>query len=208
MGKSGSGKNNYSKYKVYLDERKLLIHAEYEESRLFDKAILALTAGAFGLSLTFIRQIVPTVEFGTVWMLICAWTGFCISLLITLISFLTSQSACSKQREILEAEYFDNHGSQSEKTHPKNKPAIWTKRLNKISISAFIIGVIFLATFSISNLSTIKEDAMSNKKEGKIEKGFVPQKPPKKPEHVEQEEGFVPPTSPKKPPAKPSKEKK
>jgi len=206
MGKLDSGNNNDFKYKVYLEERKLLIHAEYEESRLFDKAILTLTAGAFGLSLTFIRLIVPTIKSGTMWMLICAWAGFCISLLSTLISFLTSQSACSKQREILEAEYFDNHGSQSKKAHPKNKPGIWTKRLNKISISAFIIGVIFLATFTIANLSTIKEDAMSNKKEEKVEKGFVPQKPPKKPEHIE--EGFVPPTSPKKPPAKPSNDKK
>lgn len=63
-----------------------------------------------------------------------------------------------------------------------------------------------MVTFSITNLSTIKEDAMSNKKEEKVEKGFVPQKSPKKPEHIE--EGFVPPTSPKIPPAKPSNNKK
>lgn len=206
MRKLNSGNNNDFKYKVYLEERKLLIHAEYEESRLFDKAILTLTAAAFGLSLTFIRQIVPTIKAGTVWILICAWAGFCISLLSTLISFLTSQYACSKQREILEAEFLDNHGSQSKKAHPKNKLAIWTRRLNNISIFAFIIGVIFLVTFSITNLSTIKEDAMSNKKEEKVEKGFVPQKSPKKPEHIE--EGFVPPTSPKIPPAKPSNNKK
>lgn len=108
MRKLNSGNNNDFQYKVYLEERKLLIHAEYEESRLFDKAILTLTAAAFGLSLTFIRQIVPTIKAGTVWILICAWAGFCISLLSTLISFLTSQYACSKQREILEAEYLDN----------------------------------------------------------------------------------------------------
>lgn len=53
-------------------------------------------------------------------MLICAWAGFLTSLLFTLISFLTSQSACSKQREILEAEYFENHSSQNEKANPKN----------------------------------------------------------------------------------------
>lgn len=140
------------KYRVYLEERKSLVGAKREGSRLFDKAILYLTAGAFGLSLTFIRQIVPSIKSGTVFILICAWAGFCMSLISTLISFLTSQSACSKQIEILEGEYVDNHNSQDRKTNHRNKPAIWTKRLNILSIFTFIIGVIFLAIFSIVNL--------------------------------------------------------
>lgn len=82
--------NNDLKYKVYLEERKSLVDAKREGSELFDKAILTLAAGTFGLSLTFIRQIVPNIKCGTEFMLICAWTGFCISLLSTLISFLTS----------------------------------------------------------------------------------------------------------------------
>jgi len=152
MNKLDSDSNDDFKYKVYLEERKSLVDAEREGSRLFDKAILTLAAGAFGLSLTFIRQIVPNIISGTMFMLICAWVGFCISLLSTLISFLTSQFACSKQREILEAEYFDNHSGYEKKAIFKNKTAIWTKRLNILSIFTFIIGVIFLAIFSIINL--------------------------------------------------------
>lgn len=152
MNKLDSDSNDDFKYKVYLEERKSLVDAEREGSRLFDKAILTLAAGAFGLSLTFIRQIVPNIISGTMFMLICAWVGFCISLLSTLISFLTSQFACSKQREILEAEYFDNHSGYNKKAIFKNKTAIWTKRLNILSIFTFIFGVIFLAIFSIINL--------------------------------------------------------
>jgi len=94
-------------YKVYLEERKLLIDAEREGSRSFDKTILTLSAGAFGISLTFIRQIVPNIETGTLFLLILGWTGFTISMLATLISFLTSQRACARQREILEENYFN-----------------------------------------------------------------------------------------------------
>lgn len=47
--KLDSNSNNDLKYKVYLEERKSLIDAEREGSRLFDKAILTLAAGAFGL---------------------------------------------------------------------------------------------------------------------------------------------------------------
>jgi len=146
-----NGKDDF-KYKVYLGERKSLIDAEREESRLFDRAILTLAAGAFGLSLTFIRQIAPNIKPGTVYMLILAWSGFCISLLSTLISFLASQFACSKQREILEAEYFDDYSNQDKKAKSENKAAIWTKRLNLLSIVTFIIGAVFLAAFSVVNL--------------------------------------------------------
>lgn len=152
MGKVDSNRKNDLTYKVYLAERKSLIDAEREESRLFDRAILTLAAGAFGLSLTFIRQIVPDIKPRIVYLLILAWSGFCVSLLSTLISFLTSQSACSKQREILEEEYCNDYSNQDKKAKSGNKAAIWTKRLNVLSIVAFIIGVVFLAVFSTINL--------------------------------------------------------
>ena len=47
---------------------------------------------------------------------------------------------------------------------------------------------------------------MPNNEKKRIDEGFVPQEPPKKP--VEFERGFVPPRSPKKPPTKPSNKKK
>ncbi len=56
MNKLDSESNNDLKYKVYLEERKLLVDAVREGARSFDKTILALASGAFGLSLTFIRQ--------------------------------------------------------------------------------------------------------------------------------------------------------
>jgi hypothetical protein len=49
--------NENLKYKTYLEERKLLVSAEIEGSRLFDKTIITLAAGVFGLSLAFIKQI-------------------------------------------------------------------------------------------------------------------------------------------------------
>ena len=155
VSKLDSDSNDDFKYKVYLEERKSLVDAEREGSRLFDKAILTLTAGAFGLSLTFIRQMAPDIKSGTAFLLICAWVGFCLSLLFTLISFLTSQSACLKQIKILEVEYFNSqreHDKKANIENIENKSSDWTGRLNKLSIVAFMLGVIFLAIFSISNL--------------------------------------------------------
>lgn len=146
MSEEKSESNNL-KYKTYLEERKLLINAKLEGSRLFDKTIITLAAGSFGLSLAFIKQIVPS-NVSNKSLLIFSWIGFGISILSTLISFLASQEGCLKQIEILEKDFFSNDN----KNVDINRPAIWTSRLNWLSIISFIIGVIFLASFALINL--------------------------------------------------------
>jgi len=138
------------KYEVYLEERKSLINAELEQARHFDKYILTLAAGTFGLSLLFIRQIAPQPETGIIWLLVTAWAVFGASILSTLISFLLSQEACSKQRKMLAEWYKENTEHKEEEI--KNVFATWTKGLNWTSMSLFIVGVVFLIIFSTLNL--------------------------------------------------------
>lgn len=135
------------KYDVYLAERSALIDAEREGARLFDKAILTLAGGSFGLSLALIKQIVPQMKSGSAVWLILGWGGFCLSLLSTLISFLTSQVACRRQRDILENTYIRNGNEET------NRPGKTTSLLNVFSISFFILGIVFLAVFIITNIS-------------------------------------------------------
>lgn len=138
--------NKQDEYQVYLEERKQSIDAERETAQQFDKAILTLAAGALALSITFINQIAPHPKSQSKWFLIMAWTLFCLSLLSTLISFLTSQVACRRQREILDQDILAKNDVN------KNGAAIWTNRLNYLSIAFFIFGIIFLIIFSASNL--------------------------------------------------------
>ena len=139
--------NKQEEYKVYTEERKLLITAERETAQQFDKAILTLAAGALALSLTFIKQIAPNPIPNSIFYLIVAWISFCLSMLSTLVSFLTSQIACRKQRDIIDEEISGKNSSNK-----NNKAASWTNRLNYFSIGSFIIGVISLIVFSIINL--------------------------------------------------------
>jgi len=149
MNEANSNEKNDLKYKVYLEERKFLVDAEREQSQSFDKAILTLAGGAFGISLTFIKEIVSSHKPVQLHWLILAWICFIVSMLSTLISFLASQRACSTQRDILESSYFDK---QDKKSDCENKAAKWTNLLNVLSILTFIMGAIFLAIFSIVNL--------------------------------------------------------
>lgn len=139
-------KNKEDEYQIYLEERKQLIAAERETAQQFDKAILTLAAGALALSITFINQIAPNPKPHSVYFLIGAWILFCSSILSTLISFLTSQAACRKQRDILDDKLSSRENNKS------NKAASWTNRLNYFSIAFFILGVVSLIVSSAMNL--------------------------------------------------------
>jgi hypothetical protein len=136
-------------YDTYLEERKLLIEAKDDGSKQFDKGILTLSAGALAISITFINQISPHPKNCTLYLLSIAWISFIMSLLSTLISFLTSQEAYSRAIEILETEFFKDKPNSCN----KNTYATLTKILNYTSAILFIIGVIFLVCFCMANLN-------------------------------------------------------
>jgi len=192
-------------YQVYLEERKFLNEAERDTAKQFDKAILTLAAGALGLSITFIYQIAPHPNPNSIFFLIIAWSLFSISILSTLISFLTSQEACRQTRDLLDQEQKEEKKDQKEFSARK-----WTNVLNYFSIGMFILGVIFLIVFSSINLFHFKEvKSMSDEK--KIEEGYVPPEPPVKIPLMEPdkkgEKGYVPPTPPVRPPHDPKDKK-
>lgn len=123
-----------------------MVSSERETAQQFDKSILTLAAGSLALSITFIDKIAPHPKDSSIFYRIIAWIFFCLSLLFTLVSFLTSQAACRKQLEILDDDIL---GKESRKD---NSPALWTNRLNYLSIGAFIFGILTLVIFCTVNL--------------------------------------------------------
>ena len=111
MADSGEGVKNQEN-DLYLSERKSLIEAQLQSYISLDKWLLTLSGGAFGLSITFIKNIIPSEGSKVILVLFLAWLSFCLSLLSTLISFLTSQTAYSKQIEIIENDLEDNSNQQ------------------------------------------------------------------------------------------------
>lgn len=136
-------------YEIYLEERRELIHAERLMYQSFDKAILTLSAGGLGISITFINQIAPNPIVNTKCLIISAWIFFSLSIFSTLISFLTSQIACRQQIEICEELLLHNKFGDNSRI---SKLAMVTKWLNYVSIFFFLLGVITLASFCLKNL--------------------------------------------------------
>ncbi len=136
-------------HEAYRRRRNFLIDVGREHARYFDKYILTLAAGTFGLSLLFVARIAPQPEAGTTWLLVTAWATFGTSILSTLISILLTQEASLKQIKMLDERY-KKHDPKEGKT--KNVFATCTRILNWASMSLFIIGVVFLIIFSALNL--------------------------------------------------------
>lgn len=133
---------------VYLQERRELNEAEAEQIRSFDKSILTLSAGALGLSLTFIKDVVPKFGPCTSWSLYVGWACFVVSLLLTLSSFQISALAIRRQRAILDADQIGTDVGQ----RFGNLPARWTNGLNWASLYIFVFGAAMLTLFVALNV--------------------------------------------------------
>lgn len=130
---------------IYHSERASLIEEERQQSRLYDRGILTLTAGAFGLSFYMLQQIDEPKE---LWLIGVGWFGFGLSLFLTMTSFLTSQEAYRRQVEILDNRQECETVDCADESNPQSE---LTGRLNWGSLISFTISAAFLATFAFRN---------------------------------------------------------
>ncbi len=136
-------------YEAYREERRALDNALLEESKNFDKYVLTIASGSFGLSLLFIRQLVPVWQPGTLPLLIASWSSFGASIFFTLLSLLISQLACLRQIRVLDNWLYEKAGNQSSS---KNLFKVLTHSLNWFSMLTFLSGVVLLILFATRNL--------------------------------------------------------
>ena len=141
----------------YLDERRLYIQAEHKAVSGFARALLTLSAGALGFSLTFMRTAIEEPEY-TGW-LFATWVLFALSLLIITAALYSSHLAFREGRSILRAnyeatkqDYLQNFGKPPEdhvvtKADTTNKAAEDTEHYNRLAFSCFIGGSVTLIIF-------------------------------------------------------------
>lgn len=156
----------------------------------FDKAILTLSAGALGLSLTFIKEIISVNKAIYLWLLGTSWTLLTLTILLTLISFLTSRLAFDRQIDNFEAAL-----DAEEFSEPNNPFAAITSCINYTTLTTFTLAVIMLYTFVLINFNP-QEDTMCKDKDSKTEQSSPKQenaKPiPRTPTVHEFDDGLVP----------------
>lgn len=136
-------------YDVYFKERAKLNAGALSQSTSYDKYLLTLSGGTFGLTITFLKDIIGSSTPDLKWVLGLAWGSLISSILLTLISFLCSEKAYERQVVILEKIYFNKEKLKDE------SPNGWstvTGILNILSGAFFVIGITSLFIFVLYNL--------------------------------------------------------
>lgn len=137
---------------IYLDYRKQLLTERAASFVQFDQAMLSLAGGALALSLAFIKDVVPLSRVACLPLLYVSWAMFLLSIVLTVISFITSWKAYDQQLALAE-EY---HVGGNEKAYSaKNTSSNITELLNYGSALFLILGFCMTAIFVGSNLSIV-----------------------------------------------------
>lgn len=139
-------------------------------SQMLDKAILSLSSAGLGVSLAFIKNVVPLDKATNLCLLYSSWGTFVGAIAGTLVSFLASQCGLEKQANqvndelenideeqgsILPEGVSDNEPEDDEETDPSDKCFQSSKWLTRFSLACYIAAIIFTVLFVACNRDVI-----------------------------------------------------
>jgi hypothetical protein len=137
------------RWQLYNDHKKQAWEDIQSSTDSYDQSLLTLSSGGLGLSIAFIKDIVPLQHATWLVLLYASWVTFGMCILTTVVSF---QIAIKAQREHLEncwKFYVDRDDSF------RDKQGTYSKRLNWCTIIAGVLFVLALActiVFAVENV--------------------------------------------------------
>jgi len=129
---------------IYDEYRKDLLARHLSNSERYDRAILTLSTGALGLSITFIKDVVPITLVKDLYLLITSWWLFGVAIILTVISFAVSQYAIKVQLFFAQQYYLNGKVEYASK---RNYAARTTDWLNNLSGIVFLVAVVLTIIF-------------------------------------------------------------
>lgn len=124
--------------------REVLVEADHQASLNYDKAVMTLSGGALGISITFLKDIVPVPIASTKTLLYISWIALSVSLASILISYLFSMASLRKTiRQVDDGTIY---------TKPTGGFATrLTEFLRILASVGFLVGVIGFIWFALVN---------------------------------------------------------
>lgn len=146
---------------IYSEYRKVLLDRQQSNSERYDGALLSLSTGALGISLAFIKDIVPLDELSLKWLLILSWVLFASTVVLVLASYVTSQLGISRQLGDAEKYYLESNDRYLNRCNPYR----WcTEVFNLLAGICFIVALSATIVFVSVNLSEAKNMTKETKK--------------------------------------------
>ena len=159
MSEENKDGNQELRLKLYAETRADLLKRQLSNSENADRAILSVSTAALGFSLAFLKDIVSLPEASFPCMPYLSWASFTLAIVVTLVSFFTSQRAIDEQL-LLAQRYYVERDDTAASIRPRQ--ATVTDMLNKAGAVLLVLGLLITCMFVGINLW--KGNTMSNKK--------------------------------------------
>lgn len=138
--------------------REDLLKRQLSNNEGYDKAILSLSSAALALSLTAIKFVIPLDNAEHLMLLKVSWSFFLITIICSLVAYLISNHAISKQLVIANDYYIEGLISAQSQ---KNIYTTINKYINHMTGVVFVVALSLVITFITLNLNG--EGNMSDK---------------------------------------------
>lgn len=140
------------RHRLHEAARSELLERQRSNSESYDKAILTLSSGALGVSLTFIKDLLPASS-EPVWtgLLYWSWTLLTAAIITTVASFLLSSAAINQAIKRSTEYYLEGN----EGAFARTKLARAVDASNYTSGTLFVVGIILTVLFVWINFSEV-----------------------------------------------------
>lgn len=160
MADENTSSDQELRLKLYADTRADLLKRQLSNSENADRAILSVSTAALGFSLAFLKDIVSLQGAMLSYLPYVSWALFVLAIVVTLLSFFTSQKAIDEQLGVAHRYYIDRDDAAATQ---RSKYAGATDTLNKSG--AFLLVVGLLVTCMFVGINLWKGEPVSDKKQ-------------------------------------------
>jgi heme exporter protein D len=118
----------------------------------FDKSMLTLSSGALGVSLAFIKDIVPLGTADWICLLKISWGAFALCILTTVVSFQFSIAALKDRRNLL-----DEMLTTKNRELEHKQTSLWNRAVvvcTDTALVLFLVGLVCTMLFVVKNVSS------------------------------------------------------
>lgn len=135
---------------IYDSFRDELLKRQLSNTENYDKSILTLSSAGLAISLTFLNSVIPLDNAEYIWLVIASWVSFLFSVLLSLVAYLVSNAAISKQLDIAEDYYVNKLPSAFNKANWLSSLNTWLNYSVGILFGVAISAVVVFVTLNIN----------------------------------------------------------
>ena len=149
MARKAADEAEKRRHELYDAYRKDVVASISSSSDDFDKSVLTYASAGLGLSIAFVKDIVPLKSAILPQLLYASWIAFCVAIVFTTVSFLVSMKAHMRSLEHAGKYYLDDLPEYLDKPNPFDA---FNTVLVRVAGAAFILAVVLTVIFATINL--------------------------------------------------------